>query len=190
MLNNCCQMLYGKYRNKKFTDIFPDYTTFNTFITNSEWANVLSAEGTKSLYYMLYAQYGNSPIANADENQFKYKVLYIIFSYGPSWEKKLDIQKALRNLTEEEILLGSKAIYNHAFNPSTPPSTDTLDELETINEQSTQKFKKSKIEAYGTLYALIVTNVTTEFINKFKPLFLQVVAPEMALLYEEDKEND
>lgn len=179
--------LYGTYRYKKFTDFFPSIDEFNELLEDNTWANVLSTSSNTALYYLLYAQYGNSTIANADENQFKYKLLSVIYSFGPSWEKKLNIQKTLRSLTEDELILGSKAIYNHSYNPSTTPSTSSLEELETINEQNTQNLKRSKLDAYGSLYSLITNDVTTEFIRKFRPLFLQVVAPERPLLYETEE---
>jgi hypothetical protein len=113
--------------------------------------NSLSDQETTILFYLLYAKYGNNPIANYDENQFKYKIFATIFQYGPAWSKKLDIQKKVRELTEEDIRLGSKAIYNHAYNPSTSPSTATLEELQAINEQNTTNYKKSKLEAYTAL---------------------------------------
>ena len=103
--------------------------------------------------------------------------------YGPSWEKRLDIQKALRTLSTDEILTGAKAIHNHSYNPSTEPSTDTIDELPTINEQNTTKYKKNILEAYSELYQLIETDVTEDFLDEFKKLFIQVLAPDMPLLY-------
>jgi hypothetical protein len=75
----------------------------------------------------------------------------VIFQYGPTWEKKLDIQEKLRDLTEAEILAGAKAIYNHAFNPETTPSTASLEELNYINDQNITNYKKSKLEAYSIL---------------------------------------
>ena len=41
------------------------------------------------------------------------------------------------NLSEEDIRLGSKAIYNQALNPQTEPSTKSLEELTYINQQNT-----------------------------------------------------
>ena len=37
-----------------------------------------------TLYYLLYARYGNSHIVNTDENQFTYKLFSTIFMYGPT----------------------------------------------------------------------------------------------------------
>ena len=95
----------------------------------------------------------------------------------------MSIQTDFRALTEDELLTGTKQINNHSYNPSTAPSTDTLDELPTINEQTSTKYKKSKMDAYANLMALLEKDVTEEFMNKFKKLFLIIVEPQLPLWY-------
>ena len=95
----------------------------------------------------------------------------------------------MRNLTDTELTTGTKAIYNRAENPGTTPTTGSLSELTYINEQNTSNTKKSKLEAYAELYALIDMDVTQAFIDKFKKLFLNIVQPELPLLYEEDEDD-
>lgn len=103
--------------------------------------------------------------------------------YGPTWSKRLDIQEKLRGLTEDELMHGSKAIHNQAFNPGTAPSTQTLEELTAINQQATTNHKKSKIQAYVDLYDVLATDVTKEFIDKFARFFIKILAPDYPLLY-------
>ena len=129
------------------------------------------------VYYLLYARYANSTIASISEEQFAYKVFSTIFMYGPTWEKRLEIQSKVRSLTEDEIIVGTKRIHNISMNPSIAPTTDTLDELTTINQQMTDGWKKSKLEGYGILESLLTTDVTEQFIGKFKKLFITVVEP-------------
>lgn len=150
---------------------------------------MLEAADLKILYYLLYGQYGNSVIASSDTEQFKYKVYSIIFMYGPTWCKRLEVQKRLRELNETDLITGGKAIYNHAFNPDTAPSTSTLEELLAINDQNTTNYKKSKMEGYSILLSLLETDVTKEFLDKFKKLFITVVEPELPLWYEMEDKN-
>lgn len=103
--------------------------------------------------------------------------------YGPTWEKRLEIQKDLREMSMDDLRESAKAIYNHSMNPSTSPSTDTLEELLTINDQNVTKHRRSKTDAYALLISLLETDVTEEFLNKFKKLFLTVVTPELPLWY-------
>lgn len=182
---------YGNYRTRTFSDIYPEKAEFmNDY--KEIYPDTMEDDKLSTLYYLLISRYMNSHIANSDENQFKMKLMSTIFCYGPTWAKKLDIQKRLRELTEDEISLGSKAIYNHAFNPSTAPSTANLEELRTIDDQNTQTFKKSKIDAYSLLWEMLVSDVTSVFVDKFKKLFIIIVQPEKPLWYvtEDDEEED
>lgn len=175
--------LYGNFRTRTFADIYTEFETFKEDYTSCGIPTTLNDTNLTTLYYLLYARYGNSNIASSDETQFKYKVFSTIFMYGPAWQKRLDIQQKLVNLSDDEIVKGTTAIHNSALNPSTAPSTQTLEELNYINSQNTTKYKKSKIEGYATLYALIETDVTEEFIGKFKKLFITIVEPELPLWY-------
>ena len=187
-----------QYNTMLFTDVWSSALDFkNDYVATGIYTEpvtdgngVTTKAGTKLsdasinlLFYLLYSKYGNNPIANNDVNQFKFKIFSIVFQYGPSWEKRLDIQEKLRALSDEDIIKGSKAIYNTALNPSTDPSTASLEELEYINSQNTTNYKKSKMDAYTQLWDLLATDVTGEFINKFKVCFKQFVRPENPLLY-------
>lgn len=178
--------LYGNYRQVKFTDVYPDVATFLAEYNNNGIKTTISQDSATTLYYLIYSRFGNSVIASSDTNRFKYDLFGTIFSYGPTWEKKLDIQEKLRNLTDDELFTGSTQIHNHAYNPGTAPSTGTLDELPAINEQNTSKYKKDKMSGYAMLVSLLDTDVTESFISKFKKLFITVVQPELPLWYATD----
>ena len=178
--------LYGNYRQVKFTDVYPDVDTFLSDYTSNGIKTTISQDSATTLYYLIYSRFGNSVIASSDTNRFKYDLFGTIFSYGPTWEKKLDIQEKLRNLTDDELFAGSTQIHNHAYNPGTAPSTGTLDELPAINEQNTSKYKKDKMSGYAMLVSLLDTDVTESFISKFKKLFITVVQPELPLWYATD----
>ena len=192
MMNNMwTAALYGNQVTRKFSDVFPSVENFFEEWENggiSTIANELEytfrEEDIKLTYYLLYAKYGNSHIASFDENQFKYKLWAIIFQHGGAWAKKIELQNELRKLPLEEI--GKyKAIYNHSFNPSTEPSTATLEELTTINEQNTTTSKRAKGDSYALFMSLLSTNYNDEYINRFRKLFLTFVEPALPLWYTE-----
>lgn len=179
---------FGEYfQTIKFNDIYPDVDTFTTEYNASALKGGLTEDNITTLYYLLYSKYGNSNIANNDTTQWKYRLFAIIFQYGPAWQKKLDIQDKLRNLTETELLEGSKAINSHGYNPSTEleggPNPNDY-EIKTVNEQTSQKQQRSKLDAYGTLWDLLSNDVTEEFLAKFRKLFLVIVEPQLPLWYE------
>ena len=185
-----CDSVYGNYRTRKFADIWPSADAFIQDYQASAIPQKLKVADATTLYYLLYARYGNSSIANSDENQFKYKIFSTIYIGGATWAKKQEIQDKLREMTEDEILAGTKAIYNHAFNPQTAPTTDTVDELEYINEQNTTKYKKSKLDGYALLWAILNDGVTERFLREFRYHFLVVVEPQLPLWYVTDISGD
>lgn len=177
------------YSTVKFTDVYDNIEDFmNDYKNTSDdfingIPNLISDTNATTLYYLLYARYGNSPIAYTDITQFKYRLFSIIWQYGPTWEKKLWIQAELRTLTDAQIKQGSKAIYNTALNPSTAPSTSSLEELTYINQQNTTNYTKSPIEGYATLNELLATDLTDTFLKKFNILFKKFISSEQPLLY-------
>ena len=73
--------LYGRYRTVTFSNIWSDEATFRSELMNSKLYNSnFTQSSITKLYYLLYAEYGNSHIASSDANQFKYKLYAIVFS--------------------------------------------------------------------------------------------------------------
>lgn len=182
---------YGIYKTRKFVDIFDSEETFITAYSNGMIPQTITAESARTLFYLLYARYGNSHIANAiDENQFVAQVMAIIFQYGPTWEKRLEIQQKVRNWTEEEILIGATDIYNTSLNPSTGPLNNAREALTTVNQQNASIRTKDKMSAYAYLLSLLETDVTEEFLGKFRKLFISVINPVGTLLYPTYEEEE
>lgn len=171
------------YSTKNFEDIYDSVETFMDDYGQLGLPKTISDQNAQNLFYLLYSRYGNSPIANLDENQFKVKLQAVIWQFGPTWEKKLDIQAKVRNLTESELMKGSEAIHNHAYDPTTSPSTA---ELTYIDQQNTSKYKKSKMDAYAEQWDLLDNDVTNDFLSKFQKLFKQFVRPEVNMIYESE----
>lgn len=184
----------GQYGTVTFGEAFPTSTQFSTEFKASAYYSLLGNEFTDTsinlVYYLLLAKYEANPTANQDVSLFKNKLFSIIFKYGPTWQKKLEIQKKLRTLTESDIILGTTTIYNRASNPEQAPTTDTIDELTYINDQNTQKFKRNKTSAYSELYSLLRDNITDAFIDHFKVCFRMIVAFDYFVpVYEEEEDE-
>lgn len=186
---------FPEYATKTFTQVFPSYDDFKSDYDDliplvSGGITPLLADNIKATYYLLYARYGNTPIVNFDETQFKMKLMAVIVTYGPVWEKKKAIQKSLRDLTEADLLQGAKQIYNHAFNPSTEPTTQELEELTHINDQNVTNNKKAKMEAYSILWANLHVDATDEYLNKFKNCFSRFVGNQFPIIYVDEEDED
>ena len=175
------------YNTQLFTDVYSVVDDFLEDFHNCGIPAKISDENASTLYYLLYAKYGNNPIANYDLNQFKYKLFAIVFQYGPGWSKRLEIQDRLISMKESEMIQGQKFISNTALNPDQEASTE---ELAYISKQNVNKTSKSILGAYGEIWELLKLDVTQSFITQFKGLFKVVVMPEQPLLYTtEDEDN-
>ena len=313
--------MFPQYDTKLMTEVWSQASEFLTDYQNAGIPTTISVQNATTLYYLLYARYGNTPIANYDENQWKYKMFSIIFQYGPTWEKRLDIQKTLRDLqisdlvdngsyhelfnhsaSESSSKTGSdnntrtlnttekntgtstlantgtdttnstgtqgvshtgtvgttgetEDIKNHAYNPGTAPAQNAYSPLNYINEQNATKnnvdstvtnnltdtttndlqnqtthdttstttndlsradtgtitdaravtdsakaennsknetttvITAGKLKAYEKLLELLETDVTGEFISKFKVCFKQFVMPERHMIYVTEDED-
>lgn len=178
------------YSTMTFSDIYSTYNDFFNGVQSIPEFKVLKDDNNyKVLYYLLLGRYANSPIANSDKNQFSVKLFSVIYQYGPTWEEKKALQKKIINLTDDDIKQGSKAIYNHALNPGTDPSKDSLIELEYINDQNTTNYLKSDMEAYNLKWSLLNDRVDENFLRKFQHLFLQIVRPTKNIYYGTEEEN-
>ena len=186
--------LMPNYSTKTFAQVYSSFEAFkedyDALITLvSGGVQPLNVANVRATFYLLFARYGNNPIVNFDVTQFKMKLMAVIASYGPVWEKKKAIQKSLRDLSETELLQGAKQIYNHAFNPSTEPSTKELEELTHINDQNVTNNKKAKMEAYSILWANLHVDATDEYLNKFKNCFSRFVGDQCPILFAVDEED-
>ena len=186
-----------RYITKTFAEVWEDYDAFVADYSSmiglvaGNNAMPLTTNNILATYYLLYAKYGNTPIICEDEYQFKMKIMANIITYGPTWEKKKAVQINFRALTEAELLQGAKQIYNHAFNPSTEPTTAQLEELTHINDQNTTNNKKSKMEAYAILWANLHVDVTDEYMRKFQNCFCRFVGDQFPTIFvTEDEEEE
>lgn len=177
------------YNRQTFSDIFPDLDSFKDCLLNGfdgYAAESITNDEKKTLYWLLYARYGNNPITNNTVAQFKAKMVAIVFAKGPTWAKKVELQKSLRLLNDDDLRAGAVSIYNTALNPETAPSTKDTDELEYVNSQNVSKHKRSFLDAYSFLQDLLKNDVTEEFIKSFAILFSRFVGPMRVRIYEND----
>ena len=179
------------YNTKTFSEVWDEESKFEaTYNALPTGMKVMKATSLPIIYYLLYGKYGNSPMANTDENQFKQKVMNVIFMYGPSWEKRLDIQSKLRGLSDDEIKAGTTQFYNHSSNPSEAPAVNTETELSYLDAQNVTKNKRSLIEGYAMLWNLLESDVTEEFIARFRYLFNAFAGPARTYVFATEEDED
>lgn len=182
--------LYGNYRTRTFTEIFESEDKGSTLF-ETEWKQTPffteleeGAVPIRTIFYLLYANFGNSHIAASDENRFKYQLYSLIWQYGPMWNKEVQIQREIREADVDAFRTGTKNIVNNAQNPSSAPTTNTLEELLYINAQNVSKTERSLADGYALMLSLLKDDITEKFLRHFNKLFLTIVQPERPLWYE------
>ena len=181
------------YNTKTFSQIFPTSDSFKSCINEDfeEYAkNCITDNSLKTLYWLLFSRYADNPIVNYSVNNFKAKLVAITYAKGPTWERKLGLQKSLRDLSEAELLAGARTIFNRALHPETEPSTDTDEYLTYINSQDVSKHNRSKLDAYSYLQDVLKNDVTEEFIRQYAKLFSKFVSPTVTRIYENEIEEE
>lgn len=180
---------------KTFSQIYPDYDGFlsdhGTFGLNK--IPFQDNSFLKTIYMILMGEYGSSAIMNMTVDLFKIRLFTAIMSHGPRLERELDIQAKLLAMSDEDLQVSAKTIYNVAANPSIAPTTDTLDELPTINQQTVTNHKRSKLDAWAYLESLIRDDLVSRFVRRFAYLFTVIPKTNNPLYYvtnEEEEEND
>ena len=145
----------------------------------------MATKGTMTtLYYLLWARYASSHIRSDYPQQWKMKLMMTVFEYGPTWSKRLEIQEKVRNMSDDEIQKGTIMTYNSAMNPDGAPTTETWDTLQGINSQNKNLYQRGKLDSYAYIDQILKTDVTREFVEKFKKFFDIIAAPGMKLDYD------
>lgn len=145
----------------------------------------MATKGTMTtLYYLLWARYASSHIRSDYPQQWKMKLMMTVFEYGPTWSKRLEIQEKVRNMSDDEIQKGTIMTYNTAMNPDGAPTTETWETLKGINSQNKNLYQRGKLDSYAYIDQILKTDVTREFIEKFKKFFDIMAAPGMKLDYD------
>ena len=148
----------------------------------------MATNGTMTtLYYLLWARYASSHIRSDYPQQWKMKLMMTVFEYGPTWSKRLEIQEKVRNMSDDEIQKGTIMTYNTAMNPDGAPTTETWETLKGINSQNKNLYQRGKLDSYAYIDQILRTDVTREFVEKFKKFFDIMASTGMKLDYDLSK---
>lgn len=188
---NMDQQLFTQQYTKTLSQIYPEYDVFAADYLDSGLPNRFKdTDFLKTIYFVLMGEYAHSSIMAMSEDLFRARFLTMIHGYGPQLERELKMQDTLLQMDDAELMVSSKAIYNSSLNPSTAPTTDTLDELPTINQQNTTKHVRSKLDAYEYLGNLLDDDLISKFIKRFNKLFVRVLRTNNPLYYTTEVEVD
>lgn len=193
-MSNVESLLYeGGKRSRTFLERFPAKTEFvKTYneMKNTGIPGTISDESCVVLYYLMASRYGGMCFAGTDESTNVIQIFTTVYMYGGAWERRVKLQEELRAMSLEDLLQGGGAIYNSGQNPDTAPLTTAEDGIR-ISSQNRTIYRRSKLEAYGQLKALLEADVTVAFLDRFAFVFRRLGAPLRPVLYgTEEGENN
>lgn len=168
----------------KFEEIWNSAAAFVDAYHNQSLPQELKDETITTLYYLLYGRYGSDSIIGTNIRQWEYRFWGMVFQYGPAWEKRLQVQKRVRELSEDDLRDGDLSLNNLAYNPGTAPETTTTEVLKGIAQQNAGIKKRSILGGYSMLESLLATDVSEEFLEHFKDLFKPLLYSGVPYLYE------
>lgn len=179
------------YDTKLFSQIWEDSTEFKAdyliYESGIDNLNKIDDKYVVLTWQLLASKFAQTPIRTNSVDQFKLSVFGIMASEAPTWARRLELQKSLRDMTEADLLAGETSIANRAQNPDEAPTTATLDELSYIDVQTTNKMKRSKIQAYALLDSLLQNDLCEIYVHKFNSLFKRVLVPATFIYISEEE---
>ena len=168
----------------KFEELWESAEAFVNAYHAQSLPQELKDETITTLYYLLYGRYGSDCISGTNVHQWEYRFWGMVFQYGPAWEKRLQVQKRVRELSEDDLRDGDLSLNNLAYNPGTEPATTSTEVLQGIAQQNAGIKKRSILGGYSMLESLLATDVSEEFLAHFKDLFKPVLYSGIPYLYE------
>lgn len=162
-----------------FQDFQQDYNTLN--LTAVPFKN---PDFLRTVYTILIGEYANSRTTNSSLDLFRARFMTRLMSYGPQFERELEIQAELLAMPKEELMKSSEVLYNTGRNPSKAPPTNAREPLNFIDAQSAMIHSRSRLDAYAYLFSLLNGDITLTFIKRFDDLFRPVLWGNEAFGYE------
>lgn len=101
----------------------------------------------------------------------------------------MELQQTLRNLTDEQLEGGNIVLNNTVLNEGTVVD-DPKNLLSRINNQNASITQRGAIERINSVLMLLKTDVTENFLDRFKFIFGAITTPSDNLVYEVDETDD
>ena len=126
---------YCRRKYPTFADVFPNFETFEAaynelgipkrLLTGTQYDKY----GLRVIFSLLAQRYWQNEIAVDSCEMFKLKVMTRIFEHGPKWQRDMYLFDRLRDLSDDQLSIGTKTVNNHAAHPDSAPVTDSIESL-------------------------------------------------------------
>lgn len=182
--------MIGYYSTESFSDRFSNYQEFKRKYDESPMEDRLihdegyGAYQLDTIYALLASRYWADHMKSNNGDMFELRLFQIIWQHGPKWQRDMKLYDKVRNLTEDEMSIGSKSIHNHAQHPDTAPDNDSVKALPFIDSQNVTTYIKSPRDRNIDILELENSEITENFISRFSILFRDILYPAGAQYFE------
>ena len=178
------------YSTESFADRFPDYATFAEKFNASGFANRLLTSDEyreytlETIFTLLATRYWSSHFKSDNSMMAEMRVFRTIWEHGAKWQRDMLLYDKLRAISDDELAIGTQAVHNHAEHPDSAPVNSTTEALPFIDSQNVTTYRKSPRDRYMEMLELENSGVTKDFLDKFSPLFVDIMYPSDPVYYE------
>lgn len=164
-----------------FKDLYPDYATFKTFLTQYDVIDVTDATNdalAQKLFKYLFREYHNSNIQFDTPCDFNCTLANIIEDMFDKYKQQLQLIQKVHQMSADDLEVISRAIANSAQAPNS--KQDNIEKpLEYINAQAYTVARTGRLQAYlqaiNTMPTLLIKESITACRHLFKTILPNVV---------------
>ena len=193
--------MYNSFKapiSKRFIDAYPQFKrtdpddTTNYFWESWQMSPFYNANFTEDdllhIYDHLCAEYYNWHFIYMDDYGINMNVFHLIEEYYPNTKTRLELAKDLRELSLKEFKKSGININSQGNNPKLKKDMDEL--IDQIDSQNASFQLKSLEQTIRAKFFALVDGVMTEFIDRFKPLFVKLYSGVNNYIYFNEEEDE
>lgn len=172
-----------------FKEIYPTFDKFQAFLTRENVVDLSDAENltfAQYIYKILFRRYHNSNIQFDTVEDFECELANVLEDNFAKYKRQVELAKQMQQLTDNEILIISKALANQSNNPNTKP-TDPTQPLEYISAQAFTIATDNKLQGYLRALQNIPTKLIDAMLLRCVNLFKTII-PNQVYVYGDKKE--
>lgn len=169
----------NKYTTPTFREIYPSYNRFVYETQKIVFPSYTDENGNvkkfnEKIFNKLLFKYGGFPILT-DVKTFKERFIEYIASYTIPYLRQLEMQEKIYNIKMENAAEGNGTVQNVSNSPAVQGQfgTETMQEMQFINNQVVYKNKRGIIESTQEIYSSIIASIHEQYLKKFLGLFVK-----------------
>lgn len=175
------------HNTRLFKNIFPDYQSFVDWYKTTPLCDGENDIPSERTFTIIAYEYNDSHSAFSIES-FKEHFANDLYTFYKEFEETTKAITELMKLTDDDIAIADKTIFNTANIPETESSTD-IEEVDFVSSQQKTINKKGLLQVKKEQLSNKRTYTVRAFLNKFRHLFIKILSSAYIHVYTEEQED-